>query len=376
MLDRVAARADAEALAVHREGTEDRGGRVSEQPNRLSVLARFRSRHAGFDHLVRAGERYTETHGNHYAAAITYFSILALVPLLMVAFASVALVLRSSPDLLAQLKAQIGKALPAGLNQTLSSVIDQAITSATTVGVIGMVFALVAGLGWMTNFRDALSVQWGHDQPPSTPYLRRLGADLASLIGLGLAMALSYGLTAVASGGLAGQILGYLGLGDAGWAAWLLELLALVLGLVSNWLVLLWVFARLPREPVTWRSAIMAAIAAAVGLEVIKRVMVIYLAAVTQTPAGLAFGPILGLLIFIFTVSQFLLFLTAWAATARENQVERPPPAPSPAVIRPEVTVRSGPGPAAVTGLLGAGVMTGMLGCRLLGHRKHHITSP
>ena len=159
-------------------------------------------------------------------------------------------------------------------------------------------------------------------------------------------------------------------MGDAGWAAWLLELLALVLGLVSNWLVLLWVFARLPREPVTWRSAITAAIAAAVGLEVIKRVMVIYLAAVTQTPAGLAFGPILGLLIFIFTVSQFLLFLTAWAATVRENQVERPPPVPSPAVIRPEVTVRSGLGPGAVTGLLGAGAITGLLSCRLLCHRR------
>ena len=340
------------------------------------MFSRFRSRHTGLDHLVRAGERYTETHGNHYAAAITYFSILALVPLLMVAFASVALVLQSNPDLLVQLKAQIGKALPAGLNQTLSSVIDQAITSATTVGVVGMVFALVAGLGWMTNFRDALSVQWGHDQPPPTSYLRRLGADLASLIGLGLAIALSYGLTAVASGGLAGQILGNVGLSDAGWAVWLLELLALVLGLVSNWLVFLWVFARLPREPVTWRSAIMAAIAAAVGLEVIKWVMVVYLAAVTQTPAGLAFGPILGLLIFIFTVSQFLLFLTAWAATARENQVERPPPAPSPAVIRSDVTVRSGPGPAAVMGLLGAGVISGMLGCRVLGHRKHRITSP
>ena len=143
---------------------------MSEQTNRPSLLTRFRLRHTGFDHLVRAGERYIETHGNHYAAAITYFSILALVPLLMVAFASVALVLQSNPDLLAQLKAQAGKALPAGLDQTLSSVIDQAITSATTVGVVGMVFALVAGLGWMTNFRDALSVQWGHDQPPSTSY--------------------------------------------------------------------------------------------------------------------------------------------------------------------------------------------------------------
>ena len=171
------------------------GADVSEQPNRPSPLTRFRSQHAWLDHLVRAGERYTETHGNHYAAAITYFSVLALVPLLMVAFASVALVLQSNPDLLARLKAEIGKALPAGLDQTLSTVIDQAITSASTVGVIGLSFALVAGLGWMTNFRDALSVQWGHGQQPPTPYLRRLGVDLASLIGLGLAMALSYGLT-------------------------------------------------------------------------------------------------------------------------------------------------------------------------------------
>ena len=56
------------------------------------------------DHLVRAGERYLETNGNHYAAAITYFSMLALVPLLMIAFASFALVLQSNPDLLARLQ--------------------------------------------------------------------------------------------------------------------------------------------------------------------------------------------------------------------------------------------------------------------------------
>ena len=69
-----------------------------------SRLTRFRSRHAWLDHLVRAEERYTERHGDHYAAAITYFSVLALVPLLMVAFALVALVLLSNPELLARLK--------------------------------------------------------------------------------------------------------------------------------------------------------------------------------------------------------------------------------------------------------------------------------
>jgi membrane protein len=92
--------------------------------------------------------------------------------------------------------------------------------------------------------------------------------------------------------------------------------------------------------------------------------------AMGSQPAGAAFGPILGLLIFIFTVSQFVLFLTAWTATARENRVEQPQPAPPPALIRPEITVRSGPGLGAAAGLLGVGAMAGVLGDRLLGHRK------
>ena len=167
-----------------------------------------------------------------------------------------------------------------------------------------------------------------------------------------------------------GTILGYLELGDTRWSELLLGQLALVIGLVSSWLVFLWVFARLPREPVTWRSAIKAAIAAAVGLEIIKRTTVFYLATVTKTPAGAAVGPILGLLIFIFTVSQFVIFRTAWAATARENRVEQPPPVPPPAVICPEVTVRSGLGPGAVASLLSIGAVAGVLGDRLLGHRK------
>src|SRR3954462_13769120 len=114
---------------------------MSKQPDSPSLLTRFRSRHSRLDHLVRAGERYTETHGNHYAAAITYFSLLALVPLLMVAFASVTLVLASKPELLAQLKTEIGRALPVGLGQSVGRVGDQASSSATTVGMIGMLFA-------------------------------------------------------------------------------------------------------------------------------------------------------------------------------------------------------------------------------------------
>jgi membrane protein len=317
---------------------------------------------------VRAEERYTDRHGDHYAAGITYFSVLALVPLVMVAFAVSALVLAANPDLLARLKDSIGASLPAGLDQTLNPIIDQAVASATTVGMIGLLFALYSGLGWMTYLRDALSEQWG--QPPRPPpFLRRLRVDLAALIGLGATVAVSIGITTAGSG-FAGQILGLLGLADSGWARWLLGTLGVLLGLAADWLVFLWVFARLPREPVTWHSAAKAAIFAAVGLEVIKQVMVVYLATVTQTPTGAAFGPILGLLIFMFTVVRFLLYLTAWAATARENELERPPPPPPPAVIRPEVWVHRGPGAAASVGLIGAGAVVGLLGSQLLGRHR------
>jgi membrane protein len=112
---------------------------------------------------------------------------------------------------------------------------------------------------------------------------------------------------------------------------------------------------------VSWRSAVKAALLGAVGFEVIKQVMAIYLAKVTSTPAGVLFGPVLGLMIFIFTVSRFMLFLAAWAATARENMVEQPTPAPAPAVIRTEVTVRNGPSGGLAAGLLGAGALAGLV---------------
>jgi membrane protein len=52
-----------------------------------SFIARQRRQRPWFDHLVRAYEAFDNRYGNHYAAAITYFSVLSLFPLVMIAFA-------------------------------------------------------------------------------------------------------------------------------------------------------------------------------------------------------------------------------------------------------------------------------------------------
>ncbi|MEU6699160.1 inner membrane protein YhjD [Pseudonocardia sp. NPDC046786] len=332
-----------------------------------TFLERQREKHPWLDHLVRAGERYTENHGDHYAAAITYFSILALVPLLMVAFAVAGFVLRGNPDLVEQLREGITSAVPGDLGQTLDGVVDTAINRAGAIGLIGLVGALYSGIGWMSNLREALTEQWGQrDDAP--PMIKRLAFDLLALVGLGLALVLSFAIASV-TGALGSYLLGLVGLGGASWAIVLLNVVGFLVGLLGNWLVFLWVIARLPREPVTFRSAAKAALIGAIGFAVLQRVMVVYLGTIGQTPAGAAFGSILGLLIFIFFTSRFLLFVTAWAASAEEND-QGPRDIPGPAVIRPQYVVREGPGALASAGLVTAGLIGGALGLRALGRRR------
>jgi membrane protein len=82
--------------------------------NRLrAAITDLRARHEWLDHLSRAGQRYFEQRGNHFAAAVTFFSVLTAVPLLMVAFGAAGYVLWLNPTLLDDLRDAITAACPA-----------------------------------------------------------------------------------------------------------------------------------------------------------------------------------------------------------------------------------------------------------------------
>jgi membrane protein len=331
-------------------------GDVGAKPD--SWLARMRKRE-GVAHLERAAVSYSERNGDHYAAAITYFSVLSLIPLLMIGFAVVGFVLAGNETLLHNLQESITKAAPAGLGETLNRAIKEAVDARGAVGVLGLLAAAYSGLGWMSNLRNALSAQWGHDLPEQS-FLRKLVTDLLSLIGLGLALVLSFGLSA-AGGGLAGLLLRLVGLADDAWAVTLLRIGAIALSLAANWLVFLWVLSRLPRQRVNARSAVRGALFAAVGFEILKQLASIYLGLVGGSATGAIFGPVIGLMLFANLVARLLLFVTAWTATARENEVRVPPPAPGPAIIRPTVRVQRAPRLPESATLVGAGVVLGAL---------------
>jgi membrane protein len=334
-----------------------------------SLLSRWRKRHAWLDHLVRAGSRYTERYGDHYAAAITYFSVLSLIPMLMLGFSVAGFVLAGNMDLLGQIRTGIATAVPGALGDQVNTIVGKLIDSRGSVGVFGLLTALYSGLGWMTSLRDAVTAQWTRERPQQ-PYLTTALKDLLTLIGLGLALVISFGITAAGSG-LGGLALEWLGLRQTGWAEFLLSVATIVLGLLANWLVFLWVLSSLPRFHVGWRSAVRGAVAGAIGFEILKQVGNIYLQMIKDSPSGTVFGTLLGLLVFVNLVSRFLIFITAWTATARENMARsaEPAPVPEPVVIRPAVQLAGRPDATVTAGLLGVGALIGVTLTRLLRRR-------
>ncbi|MCP2289182.1 inner membrane protein YhjD [Nocardia amikacinitolerans] len=294
------------------------------------------------DHLIRAGGRYQRQRGDYFAAGITYFTVLSLFPLLMVAFAAAGFVLAGNPELFQELQDKVVETIPGELGTQLNDLIDQAVRSRGTVGVLGLLAGLYTGLGWMANLRAALTEQWEQKHEDGN-WIRTKISDLGALIGLGLAFVVSLGLSALASSDLGAQLLERSGLADLPGARVLLTLLSILLALLASWAVFAWIIARLPREPVTVASAAKAALIAAVAFEIFKFVASIYLQIVLRSPAGAAFGSIIGLMVSSYITYRIILFATAWAATASENEPEAEVAAPAPAVIQPRVINNAGP---------------------------------
>src|SRR3954449_579577 len=92
---------------------------TTDKPAKPGVLDRLRARFGWFDHVMAAQERYKDSKGDFYAAGITYFTIFALFPLIMVAFAVGGFILASQPELLAELQGRIKGAVSGDLGNQL-----------------------------------------------------------------------------------------------------------------------------------------------------------------------------------------------------------------------------------------------------------------
>ncbi|MDH6196907.1 membrane protein [Mycobacterium frederiksbergense] len=328
-------------------------------------LARVRARFPWFDHVMLAQERYNDCNGNFYAAGITYFTIFALFPLLMVGFAAGGFLLSRRPDLLDEIERRIRTAVSGDFGQQLVQLMDSAIASRGTVGIIGLATAAWAGLGWMANLREALSRMW--QQPKNeSGFVGTKVSDLLALVSGFLAMVITIGLTVLGDPALMRRVLHWLGIGDMAGVGFGLRVVSLLVSVTISWVIFTWIISRLPREPVKFRSSMQAGLIAAVGFEIFKQVASLYLQSVMTGPAGATFGPVLGLMVFAYITARLILYATAWAATSKESLAAAPVEPPHPAQITTRVQVREGVGVSGVLAAAAAGALGALGLSRLL----------
>jgi membrane protein len=244
---------------------------------------------------------------------------------------------------LADIESRIKHAVSGDFGQQLVNLMDSAINSRTSLGIIGLGVAAWAGLGWMANLRVALSEMW-EQRSETGNFVRTKLSDLLALLSAFVAIVVTVGLTALGDSALMRRVLGWIGVHDVPGLDGVLWAVSLLVSLGISWLLFTWMIARLPRVPHSFASSMRAGLLAAVGFEIFKQVAAIYLRAVLHGPAGATFGPVLGLMVFAYITARLVLFATAWAATSTENLAEATVLPPHPAVITTQVRAQDGLG--------------------------------
>jgi membrane protein len=330
------------------------------------AIDKYRDKWPWFDHVMRMNERYGDQGGNHFAAGITYFSVLSIFPLVMLIFATVAMVLAGNEDLMNDITDSITESAGDDLGATLNDIVEGAVDQRGSVFGIGLVLALWTGLGWMANLRLGVSEMWKVDGTAES-FIKGKISDLIGLLGLLLSLVVAFGVTAIGSGGFTRDLLDTIGLGDIPGIRFLTWLVALVVALIANWIVFFWLMLFLPRTYVPRAAAARAAIIGAIAFELIKQFATLLFSNALSSPAAAAFGPIIGIMVMLYLIWRVVLYLAAWTATTPEALAQMVPNAPPPAVIRVRQESRPGSRNVSKAGLVGVGTAVGATAAGLLG---------
>lgn len=260
-------------------------------------------------HAWRSYGTLEEARWTRLAAAITFISFLTLFPLITVAAAIGAALL--SKERVTALQDKLAEQVP-GISGQLD--IGALVDNAATVGLIAGALLLLTGIGWIGSMRECLRVVWGLDDKDEWNPVVRKGKDAAVLFGMG-----AVGLASFAASALGSSAVGWsadrLGIERDGAGGVLLQIVAVAVAVLADFLVLLYVLTLLPGVHPPRRRLIVAALLGAVGFELLKLLLSGYISGVATNSMYGAFGVPVALLLWINFTAKLLLYCAAWTAT-------------------------------------------------------------
>ena len=292
-------------------------------------------------HIIRAVERYVSRLGSQFAAATTYFWVLSLVPILMVAFSITGFVLTVVyPDLLDTVADVVTDALGStdlATRDKILNLVNTALSQYWTIGLVGLATGLYAGAKSMGHLRNAVRTQWrsGFDlQPQKINIVVWWLGNLLLLLGLLLGLAVTFGLSWLSTS-LADAVVGLLGLDDQAWTAPLLRISSVAFSIGAGWLIFMYLYTVLPETREPWHVVRRGALLGSIALVALQYLASFLISAFKGNPAAAIFGPVIVLMLFFNIFAQLILFIAAWIATAQHDAIP----------VAPEVEMNTAPTP-------------------------------
>ena len=283
-----------------------------------STVERLRARYGWLDHTVRTVQHYGSVNGNAQAGAVTYFGFLSFFPILALGFFVIGVVAHYYPDIRAQMVSEINEMLPGVIGTKPGQIPLKTIEDySATLGIVGLVALVYAGLGWLSGMRQALEVMFVVPRQEHPNFLLGKLRDLGALAVIGLTLMLSVVLSGAVTG-FSGAILGLVGIDPTARLPTVgLNIVGHALAITASAVLLMTMFKLLLVDSHVPRGALVrGALLGAVGFELLKLGANLLLKQTQGNPAFQAFGVALILLIWINYFSRLVMYAAAWAYTA------------------------------------------------------------
>jgi len=200
----------------------------------------------------------------HLAAAISFFLLLSLFPLVLAAVSIVGLV-SQEPDAANTVTDAITDFLPAVSADFVDNTIDSVRNNWVAAGIIATVGLLWAGMAVFNAVRKSLNAAWGIKQP--RPFLHERLLEFLMLIIFGGLLLISLGMT-TAFKVIRDADLAVLQSFTDGGLLW--QSVVIMISVFITFLGFLFLYKLVPNTTVSWRHAAIGALAAAALFEIVK----------------------------------------------------------------------------------------------------------
>ena len=275
-----------------------------------------RERFVLLDHLVRTVQHYGKVNGNAQAGAVTYFGFLSFFPILALAFFVVGQLSKVYADAREDLVEVIDTFLPGIVGNGEGEIpLETFEQNAATIGLLGLVGLLYAGLGWLSAMRDALEVVFETPEREQPNFVIGKLRDLVSLAVIGAVLLFSVALSGLVAG-FSQDVLDLVGLENTPLTAVLLWVVGHGLGIAATTLLFLAMYRLLVNPHLPRKSLLYGAILGGIGFEVLKSLSVFLIGITKNQPAFQAFGISLILLVWINYFSRVVVLSAAYAYTS------------------------------------------------------------